>query len=85
MYAHFRHPFANRFAVTKIAVFGRSDSMSNASPPNLVFQASEPNVEVFRPKKSDHSECIHSDTFMQSDKREHGERAKAKKVPQDAR
>jgi len=45
MNAHFGDPFTNRLAITKVAVFGRADAMSDTGAAYFVFQCREPRVE----------------------------------------
>jgi hypothetical protein len=52
--AHFRNAFADRLAVTEIAVLRRSDAVNNSSTAQLVFECVEPLVKLLRTKKRVH-------------------------------
>ena len=47
MNSHFGDAFANRFAISKVAILCTVDAGLNASYGLQVFQASEPSVEDF--------------------------------------
>ena len=66
MDAHFKDAFAHRFAIAKIAVFGRPDAKGNPGAAHFIFQLGEPSIELIGTVKRVHAlYCIHLDTVAQ--------------------
>ncbi len=59
MDAHLKNTFAHGFAVTEIAMFGRSDTKNDAGTAHFVFQVSEPVVELFGAFKGVHEPRVY--------------------------
>ena len=66
MDAHFKDSFANRLAVTEIAVFGRADAKDDAGTPHFVFPVGKPIVEFLGAFKGAHAmQCTGTQSLLQ--------------------